>query len=77
MGVSANWGTLLWGPYNKDPTIEGTILGCPIFGNSHITTGFFQRFHKGSAILQERLTGFCSVYDRALIIRLACIGSQF
>ena len=28
-------GTLFWGPYNKDPTIEGTILGSPIFGNSH------------------------------------------
>ena len=27
-------GTLLWGPYNKDPTIQGTILGSPIFGNS-------------------------------------------
>ena len=29
-------GTLLWGPYNKDPTISGTILGSPIFGNRHI-----------------------------------------
>ena len=28
-------GTLLWGPYNKDPTM-GTILGSPIFGNSYI-----------------------------------------
>ena len=27
-------GTL--GPYHKDPTIWGTILGTPIFGNSHI-----------------------------------------
>ena len=26
----------LGGPYNKDPTIEGTIFGSPIFGNSHI-----------------------------------------
>ena len=28
-------GTLFWGPYNKDPTIWGTILGLlgsPIFG---------------------------------------------
>ena len=25
------------GPYNKDPTILGTILGSPIFGNSHMT----------------------------------------
>ena len=36
MGVSENRGTLLWGPYNKDPTFLGTILGSPIFGNSHI-----------------------------------------
>ena len=29
-------GTLFWGPYDKDPTISGTILGSPIFGNSHV-----------------------------------------
>ena len=31
-------GTSFWGPYNfnKDPTIYGTILGSPIFGNSHV-----------------------------------------
>ena len=29
-------GTLFWGPYNKDPTFQGTILGSPIFGNSHM-----------------------------------------
>ena len=30
-------GTLFWGPYNKDPTNQGTtILGTPIFGNSHL-----------------------------------------
>ena len=29
-------GTLFWGPYNTDPTFSGTILGSPIFGNSHI-----------------------------------------
>ena len=28
--------TLFWGPYNKDPTIQGTILGSPIFGNSQV-----------------------------------------
>ena len=27
-------GILFWGPYNKDPTIWGTIYGSPIFGNS-------------------------------------------
>ena len=26
--------SLFWGPYNKDP-IQGTILGSPIFGNTH------------------------------------------
>ena len=36
MGLSENWGALFWGPYNKDPTIEGTILGSPIFGNPHV-----------------------------------------
>ena len=36
MGVSENWGTLVWGPCNKAPTIWRTILGSPIFGNSHI-----------------------------------------
>ena len=30
------WDTLLWGPYNKDPTIKGSIWGSPIFGNSRI-----------------------------------------
>ena len=29
-------GTVFWDPYNKDPTIQGTILGSPIFGNSHL-----------------------------------------
>ena len=24
------------GPYSKDPTISGTVLGSPIFGNSHM-----------------------------------------
>ena len=29
-------GTLFWGPYNKDPTILGAVLGPPIFGNSYL-----------------------------------------
>ena len=33
-------GALFWGPYNKDPTSKGTILGSPIFGNSHIVVMF-------------------------------------
>ena len=36
MGDSENQGSLFWGPYNKDPSILGTISGSPIFGNSHI-----------------------------------------
>ena len=36
MGVSENEGYLKVGPYNEDPTIEGTILGSSIFGNPHI-----------------------------------------
>ena len=27
---------LNWGPDNEDPTIWGTVLGSPIFGNPHI-----------------------------------------
>ena len=30
-------GTVFWGPYNKDPTIKGTIFGSPIFGNSQVS----------------------------------------
>ena len=36
MGVSEKKGYLICGPYNKDPTIWGTIEGSPIFGNSQI-----------------------------------------
>ena len=39
MGVSENRGTSFWCPYNKDPTIQGTRLGSPIFGHSHIVFG--------------------------------------
>ena len=28
-------GALFWGPYTKDPTIQGTILGSIILGNPH------------------------------------------
>ena len=35
-GFPKKRGTLSWGPYNKDPTIQGTELGPPIFGNPHI-----------------------------------------
>ena len=31
MGVSENRGTLFWGPYNKDPTIEGFYISVPNF----------------------------------------------
>ena len=33
---SRKLGYLIWGPYNKDPTNWGTILGSPIFGNPHM-----------------------------------------
>ena len=34
--VSENWGVPYFGVYyNKDPTIYRTILGPPVFGNSH------------------------------------------
>ena len=36
MGVSEKKGYLICGPYNKDPTIWGTIEGSPIFGNSQL-----------------------------------------
>ena len=29
-------GTVFRGPDDKDPTIKGTILGCPIFRNPHV-----------------------------------------
>ena len=32
-------GVPYWGPYNKDPTIWGTILGFPIFGNPQMGAG--------------------------------------
>ena len=32
MGVSQNWGYLFGGPYNKDYSILGSILGSPYFG---------------------------------------------
>ena len=38
VGLSENSGTLFWGPYNKDPTVQGTGLGSPIFGNPNIET---------------------------------------
>ena len=43
MGVSEDRGTSFWGPDSKDPTIEGIILGSPIFGNSHIYIGHHLR----------------------------------
>ncbi|CAE7812270.1 unnamed protein product [Symbiodinium sp. CCMP2592] len=52
LGVSENRGTLFWGPYNKDPTIQGTILGSPIFGNSHLA------FEGASARSDQHLTLF-------------------
>ena len=36
MGFSENKGCLFGGPCNKDPTIQGDILGSLISGNPHI-----------------------------------------
>ena len=33
-------GTLFWGPYKKDPTIQSTILGSTIFVNPKIEACF-------------------------------------
>ena len=38
MGVPNIRGTFFWGSSSKDSTIQGTILGSPIFGNSQIIT---------------------------------------
>ena len=35
-------GTVFWSPYNKDPTIRGTILGPPILGNSDMAARLLQ-----------------------------------
>ena len=45
MGVTENRGSLFGGPYNKDPTIYGSIFGPPIFGNSHMNN-CYQGFYK-------------------------------
>ena len=37
-------GTLFWGLYNKDPCIQGTILGSPIFGNYHLGPASMVKF---------------------------------
>ena len=43
MGVSESKG------YNKDPTIQGAILGSPIFGKSHVNS--LQCVRPGSSAL--------------------------
>ena len=35
MGVSESKAYLTWGPYTKDPTTKGAVLGSPVFGDSH------------------------------------------
>ena len=34
-------GPYLGAPYNKDPTMSGTILGSPIIGNPQVSAGFW------------------------------------
>ena len=38
-----NQGTLFWGLYNQNPTIQGTILGSPILGNSQMSNSGFNQ----------------------------------
>ena len=45
--------TVFWGSYNKDPTIWGTILGFPIFGNTQMGEGGYS-FRTGS-LLSDRI----------------------
>ena len=54
LGVSENGGTLFGGPNNKDPTIWGTILGSPIFGNSHLLQHWAQACYSGDARRRQR-----------------------
>ena len=37
MAVSKHWGPFFGSPYNKSPTIWGSILGPLIFGISHVS----------------------------------------
>ena len=58
-------GTLLWGPYNKDPTIQSTILGSPFFGNPALALGFRVR-----RITQKiRVYGLAPPADKAFLHR--------
>ena len=59
-------GTLLWGPYNKDPTIQGNILA--IFGNSHFSVGGLGVALRGAAASgsSENEGTFCGLGFRGL-----------
>ena len=41
VGLSEDKGYLFCGPYIEDLTVQGTILGSPIFGNPHVETSDF------------------------------------
>ena len=45
------------GPYNKDPTIKGAILGSPIVGNSHVVLSLTSFMAKG----QDTMTTLVSL----------------
>ena len=72
---------LFWGPYNKDPTIQGTRLGSPILGNSHIRVdstsqppaGFRQKSRRALQ-LSVRPRG-CNI--GALIVRIGFWGPLY
>ena len=53
-------GTLFWGPYNKDPTIWGTIFGSPIFGSSHFEAVLANCSKNPQAEASRNVRFFCS-----------------
>ena len=43
-------GTSFWGPYNKDPTIKGAILGSPVLGDRQLHLNLVKRQSKYSGL---------------------------
>ena len=73
-GLEAIWefpkirGTLLWGPYNKDPTIWGAILGSPIFGTPpYISRSLQQLWGQATASRAKQHCPWPTVHPENLI----------
>ena len=64
-GVSKNSGPLFGSPYNKSPTILGSILGPPIVGNSHIPTYLLGMIRVCIVAAGNRNHGSCELTLRA------------